>query len=211
MVAATMVQTGYGERKGQAPRALDIRKPLGVAVAGGVKHALVAAFLEQANGGGPNGNPAPARSCRQPLSSITASGSQQQLATAHLAELSPEQEAGALRVAAFLINYYGQGTALDLQEALPTVTTKDRMALVTVMVRGTPYVIVDVRLRMLKPPELFRATGFPPDYIIDRTADGRRITNTRAVRMVGNAVSPPPLCAIAKANLDPVHAWRQAA
>jgi DNA (cytosine-5)-methyltransferase 1 len=40
------------------------------------------------------------------------------------------------------------------------------------------------------------------DYIIDRTADGRAITGTRAVRMVGNNVSPPPLRALAEANLD---------
>jgi len=45
LVSPTLVQTGYGERKGQAPRALDIGKPLGTAVGGGVKHALVAAFL----------------------------------------------------------------------------------------------------------------------------------------------------------------------
>jgi hypothetical protein len=37
VVAATMVQTGYGEREGQAPRALDIEAPAGTAVAGGVK------------------------------------------------------------------------------------------------------------------------------------------------------------------------------
>lgn len=207
----------------------------------GVKHAVVSAFLEQANGGGPNGNPAPARSCRQPVSAITASGSQQRLVTAHLTAmaqnvvgndlreptptilagatrfgvvectLSPEAEAGALRVAAFLINYYGQGTALDLDAALPTVTTRDRMALVTVVIRGTPYVIVDIGLRMLKPHELYRAQGFPPDYIIDRTADGRRITNTHAVRMVGNSVSPPPLRALVNANLDPVHQRTQEA
>lgn len=212
MVAPTLVQTGYGERKGQAPRALDIRKPLGVAVAGGVKHALVAAFLEQANGGGPNGNPAPARSCRQPVSAITASGSQQRLVTADLAELTPEQEAGALRVAAFLMRYHGSGGQwADLRAPLTSVTTRDRLALVTVVIHDTPYVIVDVKLRMLKPAELFRAQGFPPGYIIDRTADGRRITNTHAVRMVGNSVSPPPLRAIARANLDTVPALRAAA
>jgi DNA (cytosine-5)-methyltransferase 1 len=42
--APTLVQTGYGEREGQAPRALDIGKPLGTVVAG-QKHALVTAFL----------------------------------------------------------------------------------------------------------------------------------------------------------------------
>lgn len=44
-VAASLVQTGYGERKGQAPRALDPEKPLGTVVAGGVKHALVSALM----------------------------------------------------------------------------------------------------------------------------------------------------------------------
>lgn len=42
MVAPTLVQTGYGEREGQAPRCLDLHKPLGTVV----KHALVAAFLD---------------------------------------------------------------------------------------------------------------------------------------------------------------------
>ena len=34
LAAATMVQVGYGEREGQAPRALDIEKPLGTVVGG---------------------------------------------------------------------------------------------------------------------------------------------------------------------------------
>lgn len=45
MVAATMVHTGYGERDGQEPRALDLERPLGTVVAGGVKHAVVTAEL----------------------------------------------------------------------------------------------------------------------------------------------------------------------
>lgn len=233
-VAPTLVQTGYGEAPGQAPRSLDMGRPLGTIVGGGVKHAVVSAFLEQANGGGPNGNPARARSAAEPVSAITGTGSQQRLATAHLAKLrgtsaaadvtdplhtisaggehhavvectlSPEHEAGALRVAAFLVNYYGNGQALNLREPVDTITTRDRLALVTVLVHGTPYVIVDIGLRMLRREELFRAQGFPPDYIIDRTADGRKLSISASVRMVGNSVSPPPLCALARANLDPV-------
>lgn len=200
MVAPTLVQTGYGEREGQAPRALDIGQPLGTVVAGGVKHALVSAFLEQACGGYYEGA---GQDLRKPAPTICAKGSIQRLVSAEIAQLSPEQEVGALRVAAFLVNYYGNGTALDVREPLDTVTTRDRMALVTVMVQGTPYVIVDIKLRMLKPAELFRAQGFPAGYIIDRTADGRPISGTHAVRMVGNSVSPPPLRALAEANLDP--------
>lgn len=71
---------------------------------------------------------------------------------------------------------------------------------------GEPVLIgyrIDILYRMLVERELFNAQGFPPDYIIDRAANGRRITRTQAIRMVGNSVSPPPLCAIARANLDP--------
>ncbi|SEM88823.1 DNA (cytosine-5)-methyltransferase 1 [Sphingomonas gellani] len=53
LTTATLVQTGYGEREGQAPRALDLDTPLGTVVAGGAKHAPVAAFLSTfySNGG----------------------------------------------------------------------------------------------------------------------------------------------------------------
>jgi DNA (cytosine-5)-methyltransferase 1 len=47
LVAATMVQTGYGEREGQEPRALDVQAPIGTVVAGGVKHAVVAAHISR--------------------------------------------------------------------------------------------------------------------------------------------------------------------
>ncbi|QGW65924.1 hypothetical protein GOY17_14015 [Lysobacter soli] len=83
------------------------------------------------------------------------------------------------------------------------------------MALGEPVVVgyrIDILYRMLFERELFNAQGFPPDYIIDRTADGRRITRTQAIRMVGNSVSPPPLRALAQANLDSVAgALREAA
>ena len=200
LLAPTLVQTGYGEREGQAPRALDLQQPLGTIVAGGVKHAVASAFLEQACGGYYDGA---GHDLRKPNPTICAKGSIQLLVSADLEALSPEQEAGALRVAAFLVSYYGNGDALNVRDPLDTITTRDRIGLVTVMVQGMPYAIVDIKLRMLKPAELFRAQGFPADYIIDRTADGRPITGTHAVRMVGNSVSPPPLRALAIANLDP--------
>ncbi|MDF2234856.1 DNA cytosine methyltransferase [Albimonas sp. CAU 1670] len=45
LVAATLIQTGQGERPGQAPRVPGIDKPIGTQVAAGGRHALVAAFL----------------------------------------------------------------------------------------------------------------------------------------------------------------------
>lgn len=106
------------------------------------------------------------------------------------ARLSEPGDIRALRVAAVL-----------LQDPLDTITTRDRMALVTVIIAGTPYVIVDIGLRMLTPRELYTAQGFPRDYVIDRTASGRILTCAQRVRMVGNSVSPPPLAAIARANM----------
>jgi DNA (cytosine-5)-methyltransferase 1 len=47
LVAATMVQTGYGEREGQAPRALDIERPIGTQVGGAAKHAVAAVHLSR--------------------------------------------------------------------------------------------------------------------------------------------------------------------
>ena len=44
LVVPTLIQTGYGERLGQAPRVPGLEKPLGTVVAG-QKHALVSAFL----------------------------------------------------------------------------------------------------------------------------------------------------------------------
>lgn len=207
-VASTcLVQMGHGEGKTPGKRFShginDIRGPMGTIVASGGGQGLMTAFLEQANGGFYQGA---GNDARDPVSTITASGSQQRLVSADLAQLSPEQEAGALRVAAFLVKYYGSGIAVDLHDPVDTVTTKDRLALVTVHIQGTPYVIVDIGLRMLKPHELYRAQGFPPGYIIDRTANGTPLSTSAAVRMVGNSVSPPPLRALAEANLDRVPA-----
>ena len=310
IVSPTLVQTGYGERTGQAPRVPGLVQPLGTVVAGGVKHALASACIVQAGHGegsgkskrrshgvndicGPIGtvtasgggqsiatvfmaqmnggfNTTAAKNIEDPMTTVTNTGSQQQLVTANLVhlrgncdardlndplhtisaggthhglmmaflerqfgasvgqglnepaptitaggggksslvelQLSPEVEAGALRVAAFLISYYGTENVSDANEPAPTITTRDRLALVTVTIKGTPYVIVDICLRMLQPAELYKAQGFPGDYIISHGADGKPFTKTQQVHMCGNSVSPPPMAALARAN-DP---WRVA-
>jgi DNA (cytosine-5)-methyltransferase 1 len=50
VVAPTLIQVGYGEREGQAPRVPGLDKPRGTAVGSG-KHALVSAFLAKHYGG----------------------------------------------------------------------------------------------------------------------------------------------------------------
>lgn len=228
MGIATAILAGVGGRAGDSkPR--SVAQP-GYTTTGKADCAVVTAFLEQANGGFYEGAGA---DVRDPKATTCVEGSMQRLVTAQMVSnctnnlgtaandplkvittggkhvfvectLSPEHEAGALRVAAFLVKYYGTALGVDLRDPLDIVTTRDRLALVTVMVRGAPYVIVDIGLRMLRPHELYRAQGFPADYIIDRTADGTPITTTAAVRMVGNSVSPPPLRAIAIAIANTV-------
>lgn len=233
MSAASLVQVGYGERKGQQPRVPGLDKPMGTVVAGGIKHAAVTAFLEQANGGF---NTMLSRGMDETVSTVTNTGSQQRLVTANMVTLrrnctgrgvdqpvptltagaehhalvectlSPEVEAGALRCAAFLMKYHGIGeNVIGMDEPVSTVTTKDRLALVTVWIGGDPYVIVDICLRMLQPHELYAAQGFPPNYIISHGHDGRKFTKSQQVFMCGNSVSPPPMAAIARAN-DP---WKR--
>lgn len=99
------------------------------------------------------------------------------------------------------MQYYSEGGQWgDMRDPMNTVTTRDRLALVTVVLKGTPYVIVDIGLRMLTPRELYRAQGFPPDYQIEFGHDGRRFPKSAQVRMVGNSVSPPPAAALIAAN-----------
>lgn len=176
--------------------ARDLNDPLHTVSAGGQHHGLVSAFMERAFGGSVG------QGLEDPAPTITAGGGGKSSLVS--LTLSPEHEAGALRVAAFLISYYGTENVSACDAPAPTITTKDRLALVTVMVQGAPYVIVDICLRMLKPAELYKAQGFPADYIITHGADGKPFTITQQVHMCGNSVSPPPMAALARAN-DP---WR---
>lgn len=142
LVAPTLVQTGYGEREGQAPRALDLHAPLGAVVAGGQKHALVAAFLAKHYGG------VVGHDLKRPVGAVTAVDHHS-------------------LVAAFLTKYYGTGGQHQRpDEPLHTIPTVDRFGLVTVAVDGVPHVITDIGMRMLQPRELALAQGFDDAYIL---------------------------------------------
>lgn len=216
-VGAHLVQIGYGERKGQAPRSLDASEPLGTVVASAIKHAAVCSFFEQANGGFYDGD---GRDARQPLSTVMTGGSNQRLITA------------------YFVKYYGnEREGVSLRDPVHTVTTKDRMGLVQCTqipadaltpeqqakakrcadflhqylpehfpepfdaVLVGDLVLVDFTLRMLTPRELARAQGFPDSYVLERGAAGEAITKTDQVRLIGNSVCPDVAEALARANL----------
>ncbi|WP_103173742.1 DNA cytosine methyltransferase [Paracoccus sp. SY] len=225
LIAATMVQTGYGEREGQQPRALDVTAPLGTVVAGGAKHAPIAAFLAQHNGGPRMGAHA-GHDPREPISTIAGSGSHQ------------------MPVAAWFAKYYGTGDGARTDEPMHTVTVKDRMGhmqaelaappfspeheararqvadflraydawdggeFVTLTMNGATYIVVDIGMRMLTPRELFNAQGFPADYVIEGVWEGldtdtphfRAFPKDVQVSCCGNSVSPPLAEALAAAN-----------
>lgn len=337
LIAPTLVQSGYGEAPGQAPRALDIGAPLGTVVAGGVKHALAtphlvsvahgdsggrreypltdpmgvvlaggisnavvspviasiigcggragqsrprgadeptatvtakadacvtAAFLAQHNNDGRTGAVNPGRRATAPLSTVTATGSQQSVVAP---VLTYAQQGGAVRqatrplhtvtasskdqnqlIAPWFAKYYGAGTGARHDEPAHTITVQDRLGhieaavaappfgpehhdrarqvaaflrdhgaweggeFVTLTIDGTQFVVVDIGMRMLTPRELFRAQGFPDDYVIEgtwaepTTPDGdwrwQPITNDVQVSCCGNSVCPPLAAALARAN-----------
>ena len=174
LVSPTLVQTGYGEREGQAPRVPGLDKPLGTIVAGGTKHALVAAFLAKHYTGVVGSD------LRMPIGTVT----------------SVDHHS---LVAAFLVKFYGSGGQwAGLDEPMHTLPTKDRMGLVTVA--GEQYRIVDIGLRMLQPRELARAQGFAESYLLDAPHLGRPLPKHAQVRMIGNSVCPPMAEALVRAN-----------
>ena len=218
LVAASMVTL----RKGSV--GADVDGPLAVVATSTGHHAVTAAFFEQANGGFYKGD---GRSAYQPTSTICQSGANQRLATAYLVKyygcdkggvsltepmhtlptkdrvalvevmqvpdtLTPEQMEGARRCAAFM------------HEHLPEHFKEPAEM---IMIGG--YVLVDITLRMLQPPELKAAQGFDKNYIIDRglfvdpdtgAEQWLPINKTNQVRLIGNSVCPDEAEALVRAN-----------
>ena len=231
LIAPTMVQTGWGEREGQAPRCLDLHKPIGTLMADGNKHALVAAFLARHYGGHENdGAPLqlsmPTVTARDHHALVTSNlvklrgGLKDHKNTAQgLDEPLPALTAGGTHIAevrAFLLKYYGTDQDPQLGLPLHTITTKDRFGLVTVAIGGTEYAIVDIGMRMLEPHELFRAQGFNEGYlkpvkVKNKKGKLRPLTKTAKVRLVGNSVCPPVAEALVRAQFAQRKAREEAA
>lgn len=173
---------------------------------------LVAAFLAQYHSE-TTGHDARGQTLDRPMLTLDTSN-RYALVTSHLIKLKgtnlgqPVNEplqtitAGGLHfgeVRAFLIKYYGAGIGQECTEPLHTIPTKDRFGLVTI--HGQDYQIADIGMRMLEPHELFAAQGFPPEYIIDRDADGNKYPKSAQVARCGNSVPPPFGRALTLANL----------
>ncbi len=224
-----MIHRSNGERPGQEPRVYDVNAPHPTLVAGGLKTSPVVAFLAKAyserptggwNGGSELAKPIGAvtaqdhhhlvaahivkyygtstgSSCAEPLHTICAQAEHLALsATALVESTAPEWNddiaAKARRVYAFLVAEGIEGPWMDHEAKL-------------VRLPGTGLVIYDLGMRMLSPRELFRANGFDDTYIIDfLRPDGRPLTKTEQVRLVGNSVCPDVAEALIRAALAPM-------
>ena len=219
LIVPTLIQQGYGERKGQSPRVPGLENPLGTIVSGGGKHTLVAAFIAKHYTGVVGAD------LRDPMPTVT-SVDHNALVAATLTQAGHgDGKCGTKRfshgindirdplntitasggngglVAALLVKYYGNDKdGINITEPMHTIPTKDRFGLVLVHLQGQPYYIADIGMRMLQPHELYRAQGFPADYRISHDADGKPLSKKAQVRMVGNSVCPPLARAIVAAN-----------
>ncbi|MCP1117010.1 DNA cytosine methyltransferase [Robbsia andropogonis] len=118
LMAATIVQTGYGERDGQSPRALDIDRPLGTVVGSAAKHAAVTAFLAKHYTGVVGSDIA------EPIGTVT-SVDHHSLVTAALVGVGARA---------------GQSRPRGIDEPVATITAKADTAIITsnlVKLRGT--------------------------------------------------------------------------
>lgn len=96
----------------------------------------------------------------------------------------------------FLLVYYGTDKAGGWQRIdvpLRTITTVDRFALVKPSENGRGHV-----MRMLQPPELKNAMGFPEHFRLER---GNR---REKIHLLGNAVCPPIMRTIIEALIKPL-------
>lgn len=211
LVTPTLIQMGYGERPGQAPRVLQLEKPLGTITAGGGKFAMVAANMVKHFGGNYTGAGV---ALDEPIHTVTTTD-HHALVTSSIIKMrgtntgqptdTPLQTVTAGgqhfgEVKTTLANegydeYRAQLTADFLRE----YCGEDCTGLVTV--DGITYRIVDIGMRMLQPHELYRAQGFPEWYIIDRDYRGVKYAKDKQVARCGNAVPPPFAEALVRANL----------
>lgn len=197
-----LVTVGHGERPGQDARAATMEKPIGTITSKG-HHALVSAFLAKHFGG------MEGVEVETPMPTTTTNGCQTQLVAANLIHLNHGGKqwsdlsdpmwtvmsggTHAALVYSFLTRFFGQSIGQSLNDPAPTANSCNKTGLVTVVIDGELFVIVDIGMRMLTPRELARAQGMPDTYILTGT-------KTSQVARIGNSVCPPIASAIVKAN-----------
>ena len=148
-------------------------------MAGGAKHALIAAWLVKHYGG------VIGHELDKPIGTVTTQD-HHSLGAASLVPVGADRRSQVRE----MLRAYGPGGQMRLGEQSDLVT-----------VNGQQYEIADVGMRMLTPRELFRAQGFPDSYRIDLEHQNKPLTKTTQIRLAGNSVPPAMAEAIVRANV----------
>lgn len=124
----------------------------------------------------------------EPVQTITAGGGHFGVVSTVVAPVSPGADLKNWPKILELLNTY---CGYDLKEN----------EVILFQIAGSLYYLADIGLRMLTPRELYRANGFPDDYIIDRDYTGKEYGKAKQVARCGNAVPPPFATALVRANI----------
>lgn len=186
----------FGEREGQEPRTHSLSDPAPTVTSHGAG-GLVEPFLLPIDhaGSGPNAS----HSINAPVGTLVTKENRA-LVTPYMITVNHGDEGDSTRRAnsvddpmrtvtqkigeaicePFIVSYYGTENMSRADDPIPTVTTKDRFAVVEA--RQDKFML-DIRFRMLSPRELARAQGFPDSYEFTGNREA-------VVKQIGNAVPP---------------------
>lgn len=181
VVAASVIRH-FGKSVGQ-----DVESPAPTVMAGGQgKTGIVAASVAAYYGSEQDG-----QAVTEPMRTSRTKGHLSHVESCAVPPpMTPEQIAGAIVVAQFL-----RDQGVEFEGEFATVAG---------------HVIVDIGMRMLTPRELFRAQGFPEDYVIDKAwimdphtcaLSEVELTKEQQICRCGNSVCPPVAEALVRANV----------
>ena len=127
------------------------------------------------------------RSVNEPLNTITTSGAHFAYTKVYVKKYKPG------------CNLYNWSKVRELLNTYTDWNLADDEILIF-NINGIEQFIYDIGLRMLQPKELYKAQGFPDDYIIETDCSGKAYPKSKQVARCGNAVPPPFAKALVSAN-----------
>ena len=211
IASANLIQ--YHTEQAEHVRANELGEPLPTVDASN-RYGLVSANLVEYYG---NGTPL---DITEPMHTVT-SHDREALTAAHVVEFKGQDigqsmdrplrtitaSAGEFAVAGTVVKKYRTGTDLGYWPKIRALLNQHcgyhlaEDEIILLQINGHLWFIADITLRMLTPAELYRAMGFPADYIIDHDYTGKPYPKTQQVARCGNAVCPPMAAAVVRANL----------
>lgn len=179
--------------RGKEPNAgRSARRPLSSVTTKGCQQNLITASLITLRGDNTGSSVA------APVRAMTAGGTHHAIIEY---TLSQTDEEAALRVADFLIEFYDRANLAANRHAMTEQEWRAfRLELVTIRVGEKTLLVTDLSQRMATPGELFKAQGFPSNYVFTHGASGKKYPAHVQNRLVGNSVSPQPAIAFLKAQ-----------